>query len=606
MTGPHHPLASGLQRAAQLISQGELSTAIRELDALSRTFGQHPDILQIRGVALRRMGRLPEAIDQFRQSLALNPRQPHVHNNLGGALASAGVTSDAEAHYRQALALKPDYAEARYNLALLLLEATPDVARDMLKTVTTQTPAFGPAWEALSLALGKLDDKAGAMAAARQAVTLSPRSHTAHHNLGQAAIDLRDYSGAEAAYRQSVTLQPRSDAGWVGLGNTLRAQERNEEAINALEKAVAANPSNIDAHRTLNELLWQTGRNERYLHSFAQALSAAPRDTAIRTAFAHEMLRVLKAEEALRVLEPVGGDDHYAAQADDIRARAHRILSNLPVALEHHALAVKRAPGDMLIARNHVETLLKAGQHDAALHACETSLAQAPLDQGMLAMFTTALRLTGDPREASLADFQSIARVYAIDPPSGFSSMEAFNEALAVELRRLHTTRFHPTDQTLRGGTQTFGALFDREERLIRALREQLEKAIADYITRMPEDAHHPLFARRSRDFGFSGSWSVRLHGGGFHTNHFHPMGWISSAYYVKVPDEASDEEAKPGWFKLGETNLQLGARERVQRHVQPRPGHLVLFPSYFWHGTIPFNTSDERISVAFDVIPRG
>jgi uncharacterized protein (TIGR02466 family) len=262
--------------------------------------------------------------------------------------------------------------------------------------------------------------------------------------------------------------------------------------------------------------------------------------------------------------------------------------------------------GDILIARNQVETLLRAGQHDQALHACETSLAQAPLDQGMLAMFTTALRLTGDPREASLADFHSIARVYAIDPPSGFSSMEAFNEALAVELRRLHTTRFHPTDQTLRGGTQTFGALFDREERLIRALREQLEKAIADYITRMPEDAHHPLFARRSRDFGFSGSWSVRLHGGGFHTNHFHPMGWISSAYYVKVPDEASDEEAKPGWFKLGETNLQLGARERVQRHVQPRPGHLVLFPSYFWHGTIPFNTSDERISVAFDVIPRG
>ena len=605
MTGPQQKLALGLQRSVQLISRGELSAAVGELDTLGRAFGRHPDILQIKGVALRRMGRLPEAIDQFRQSLSLNPRQPHVHNNLGGALASAGAAQDAEAHYRQALTLKPDYTEARYNLALLLLEARPDAARDLLKTVTTQTPTFGPAWEALSLALGKLEDRSGAMAAARQAVILSPHSHTAQHNLGQAAIELRDYGGAEAAYRQSVTLQPRSDTGWVGLGNALRAQERNDDAIVALEQAVAANPSNVDAHRILNELLWQTGRSERYLQSFAQAVASVPKDSAIRTAFAHEMLRVQKAEDALRVLEPVGAEDRHAAQAEDIRARAHGILGDLPRALEHHARAVKRAPGDMLLARNRVETLLKAGQHDQALHACETSLAQAPLDQGMLAMFTTALRLMGDPREASLADFQSIARVYAIDPPAGFSDMEAFNEALADELRKLHTTRFHPTDQTLRGGTQTFGALFDRDETLIRALREQLEKAIADYIGRMPEDAHHPLFGRRSRDFGFSGSWSVRLHGGGFHTNHFHPMGWISSAYYVKVPDEASDEDARPGWFKLGETNLQLGAHERVQRHVQPRPGHLVLFPSYFWHGTIPFNTNDERITVAFDVVPR-
>jgi hypothetical protein len=81
-------------------------------------------------------------------------------------------------------------------------------------------------------------------------------------------------------------------------------------------------------------------------------------------------------------------------------------------------------------------------------------------------------------------------------------------------------------------------------------------------------------------------------------------MGWISSAYYVTVPDEAADTAAKKGWFKLGETNLGLGEHEKIERHVQARPGHLVLFPSYFWHGTVPFDTRDERITVAFDVVP--
>jgi hypothetical protein len=42
---------------------------------------------------------------------------------------------------------------------------------------------------------------------------------------------------------------------------------------------------------------------------------------------------------------------------------------------------------------------------------------------------------------------------------------------------------------------------------------------------------------------------------------------------------------------------LNLGAL----KEIEPKPGRLVLFPSYFWHGTRPF-AAGERLSVAFDV----
>jgi hypothetical protein len=29
-----------------------------------------------------------------------------------------------------------------------------------------------------------------------------------------------------------------------------------------------------------------------------------------------------------------------------------------------------------------------------------------------------------------------------------------------------------------------------------------------------------------------------------------------------------------------------------------------VLFPSYFWHGTMPFESKDYRLTVAFDAAP--
>lgn len=39
-------------------------------------------------------------------------------------------------------------------------------------------------------------------------------------------------------------------------------------------------------------------------------------------------------------------------------------------------------------------------------------------------------------------------------------------------------------------------------------------------------------------------------------------------------------------------------------RLVQPKPGRLVLFPSYWWHGTRPFHSTEPRTTIAFDVVP--
>jgi hypothetical protein len=31
----------------------------------------------------------------------------------------------------------------------------------------------------------------------------------------------------------------------------------------------------------------------------------------------------------------------------------------------------------------------------------------------------------------------------------------------------------------------------------------------------------------------------------------------------------------------------------------------LLLFPSYFYHRTLPFRSAEQRISIAFDVVPK-
>jgi hypothetical protein len=174
-------------------------------------------------------------------------------------------------------------------------------------------------------------------------------------------------------------------------------------------------------------------------------------------------------------------------------------------------------------------------------------------------------------------------------------------DLLAERLRALHLSAHHPLYQSLRGGTQTDGHLFQRIEPEIADLRRAIVEAVQTHVAGLPAPRRgHPLLIEKRSPIRFSGSWSVRLTGAGFHVEHCHPAGWISSAFYVALPEAAMGGPDHAGWLSLGEVT-DLGAALPPLRLIEPRPGRLVLFPSTMWHGTRPFE-SGERLTVAFDV----
>ena len=135
---------------------------------------------------------------------------------------------------------------------------------------------------------------------------------------------------------------------------------------------------------------------------------------------------------------------------------------------------------------------------------------------------------------------------------------------------------------------------------MIIALREAVREVVAEYVAQLPPvDPRHPLLSRRRNSIRFSGAWSVRLIEGGYHANHVHPQGWISSALYLVLPSDVGQDDA--GYLTLGEPQDQLKLGLPPTRLVEPKIGRLVLFPSWMWHGTRPFGRG-ERMTVAFDV----
>jgi hypothetical protein len=259
-------------------------------------------------------------------------------------------------------------------------------------------------------------------------------------------------------------------------------------------------------------------------------------------------------------------------------------------ALVHAERSLALGPEDFAALTTLCEANLAAGRPEAA-DLLATDLRQRnPRDQRAVALQATAWRLLGDPRYRELYDYERLVRAWTIDTPPGWSSLDAYLADLATALDRLHRLKAHPIGQSLRGGVQTTQNLDRVDDPVVAAFFAAIAGPIRRHIAAIGERG----------DTRFHGAWSVRLQPGGFHVNHLHPMGWISSACYIGVPDAVAN--GREGWLQFGEPGVPTDPPLAAEHFVKPEPGRLVLFPSYMWHGTVPFGGEAPRLSIAFDL----
>ena len=231
-----------------------------------------------------------------------------------------------------------------------------------------------------------------------------------------------------------------------------------------------------------------------------------------------------------------------------------------------------------------------------------------PLNQHVLAHQATAWRMLGDARYQRLYDYDAFVRPYRLEAPQGWATLEAYLVDLARALNGLHTLKTHPVGQSLRGGSQTAASLAQSDDPAIRAFFDAIDAPIRAYMAALGQ-GDDPLRARNTGRYRIKGSWSVRLRPQGFHADHIHSDGWLSSACHIELPKAVQRHGQGQGQARGREGWLRFGAppglpQLEAQHHVQPQPGTLVLFPSYMWHGTQPFGGEASRLTLAFDVVP--
>jgi protein O-mannosyl-transferase len=246
-------------------------------------FGAHNSL----GNALFDAGRKTEAVQQYHESMRLEPNDPRSHYDLAAALLNMGQVQEAVGQFQETLRLNPDQPQAHdaYGLALMKLGQSPQ-AIEQDQAALRINPEFAEAHINLGVALGKSGQMSEAIAQFEAALQINPDDAAAHNNLG-------------FAYRQAGRL---------------------EDARNQFEEALRINPDFDEARNNLALLLDQLGRTTEAIGQYQQLLRLNPSDRSYAEAYYHlgvDLASLGRVPEAIEQFQAVLrlNPDHAQARA---------------------------------------------------------------------------------------------------------------------------------------------------------------------------------------------------------------------------------------------------------------------------------------------------
>ena len=161
------------------------------------------------------------------------------------------------------------------------------------------------------------------------------------------------------------------------------------------------------------------------------------------------------------------------------------------------------------------------------------------------------------------------------------------------------------TQSRLHHGTQSSGNLFKRSEGSFRTLSKLIANAIEDYYKKNKNKDSNSIFVKQfPKNVDFNSSWYVKMHSGGHLDSHIHEEGWVSGSVYLSMPKEKKDPNEGAIELSLHGDNYPKKHDNFPTKTYPVKVGDIVFFPSSVFHRTIPFNSKEERICIAFDVKP--
>ncbi len=386
---------------------------------------------------------------------------------------------------------------------------------------------------------------------------------------------------------------------------------RLPEAEKLYRQILNVNPDHVDALHLLGLIGHKMGAHDAAIDLMERAAKQMPNRADILSNLGVAYSATNRHTEAIQILRRAANLGDVADIQFNL-GNAYQGIGRHTEGAAAYVKALEKAPEMAGAWLNLGISLIHLRQPKEAANALDRHLAINPLSSKAQAMKLHAYCMQGLAEEASrLFNFSRHVKSVKIDVPRGYTDIHQFNGELEVQIRSRPGLRNDFKGVATRNGRQALALQVDSPP-TIRALETTLRPLIDNYIASQEKDlAYGGLGLVQGRPYTLNINATI-LDTEGYQESHIHPNGVVSGVYYVRIPHEIAassftaeqnDDKATAGWLELGRAGRELPqARLASIRRVKPEEGAVYMFPSHIFHRTIPFQSFEPRISVAFDV----
>jgi tetratricopeptide (TPR) repeat protein len=291
----------GLTAAESLLEKQQYQAAEEKLLATLPGQQTNPQVWFDLGFAESHLGKVAEAVKNYRKAAELSPKWFEAQQNLGLALAKAGDFPAAAAALKVAVTLKPStggqhaLSQAWISLAQVTEETQPQEAlvayQNAARLDTNNTDAL--------LGIARMNERTGNSAAAEeQYLRLADAGNQESvKRLVNLYMSQKRYADAEKWLRKYIAANPTNTTAQAQLGKLLAAQGKTQEAVAVLEPAYqgAADP---EIARELASLYLEAKQYDSAAKLLQPLLSHSPNDPQLHLDYGSALLHEHKYPEA--------------------------------------------------------------------------------------------------------------------------------------------------------------------------------------------------------------------------------------------------------------------------------------------------------------------
>jgi putative PEP-CTERM system TPR-repeat lipoprotein len=382
----------GTQLAMTRYAQGDVAAATAGLnEVLAKTPNSLEALVSLTTIQLQRQ-QFKEGQASADRIVKAYPKLPIGYNLRGAARLAQRDVAGAEADFRAALAQKGDYADARRNLAqLLMLTNRADEARREAQALIAQNPKDVRAMLLMADLAGMRNNLNERIDWLRRAATESPNAFAPKAALVRTYVAANQPDRALTEATALVRAMPNDPRALQILAGAQMGANQPAAAVESLQKIVAANPNSVGAHVGL-----------------ARAQTVANRLDDARTSYA-AALRLPPAAETEVALVDLIGLDVRAKRFDQALANANQLKTRT-----RNKAGADRIIGDVQLAAGRVPQAIasyEASRRQANTAAINVAIARAQMaaNNPAAAGATLAAYARANPKDATgraaLADF---------------------------------------------------------------------------------------------------------------------------------------------------------------------------------------------------------